>query len=357
MDLDEIFKYTIVASHLCNESKNPNCVETFPKVDLRNRPNIAPLYLSFSFFWKYCPLTILSIDLSNNSMKGGFPIDVLNCTQIHSLDLSFNQLSGDIPIESFSPLTNLTFLNLSYNCFSESELSNSQFFKRFNASSFLHSGAVPDHKRFTVKLIILLVGFPIFVVLMVIFFGWLCFQRPDFLPRAFKRSRRFTPAILKAITSGFSNQNLVGKSDVVHIYKGILRDGTEVKIEMYFDDMSRERYKEFVEECKVLCELDHKNIVRVLGWCRSRKFRAIVTEWTEEENIEMWLSGSAPPWNHRLKVLMGVVECMLYLQEEWPEVDYELKTSSVLVSEYLEPLISRFKVEEQNSSRRSKNNE
>lgn len=357
IDLDEIFKYTIVASHLCNESKNPNCVETFPKVDLRNRPNIAPLYLSFSFFWKYCPLTILSIDLSNNSMKGGFPIDVLNCTQIHSLDLSFNQLSGDIPIESFSPLTNLTFLNLSYNCFSESELSNSQFFKRFNASSFLHSGAVPDHKRFTVKLIILLVGFPIFVVLMVIFFGWLCFQRPDFLPRAFKRSRRFTPAILKAITSGFSNQNLVGKSDVVHIYKGILRDGTEVKIEMYFDDMSRERYKEFVEECKVLCELDHKNIVRVLGWCRSRKFRAIVTEWTEEENIEMWLSGSAPPWNHRLKVLMGVVECMLYLQEEWPEVDYELKTSSVLVSEYLEPLISRFKVEEQNSSRRSKNNE
>lgn len=356
MDLDEIFKFTIVASHLCNESKNPNCVESFPKIDLRNRPNVAPLYLSFSFFWKYCPLSIMSIDLSNNSMKGSFPIDVLNCTQIQSLDLSINEFSGDIPIQGFSPLTNLTFLNLSYNCFSESELSNSQFFKRFNSSSFLHSGAVPDHKRFTVMVIILLVGFPILVILVVICLGWLCFQRPDFLPRKLQRRRRFTPAILKAATGGYSNMNLVGKSDVVHIYKGVLRDGTRVKIEMYWDDISRDGYRRFVEECKVLLELNHKNLVRVLGWCGGRKFRAVITEWAEEENVEMWLSGSAPPWNHRLKVLMGVVECMQYLQEEWPEVDYDLNTSSVLLTDNLEPLISRFKVGDENSNRRSKNN-
>lgn len=355
VNLDEIFKYTIVASHLCNESKNPNCVETFPKVDLRNRPNIAPLYLSFSFFWKYCPLTIVSIDLSNNSIKGSFPTDVLFCTQIQSLDLSINEFSGDIPIQSFSPLTNLTFLNLSYNSFSESQLSDSQFFKRFNSSSFLHSGALLDRKRFTLKVVIFLVGFPIFVIFMVICLGWICIQRPDFLPRKLQTSkRRFTPAIIKAATDGYSNSNLVGKSDVVHIYKGILRDGTEVKIEMYWDDISRDSYYEFVEECKILCELWHKNLVRVLGWCKGRKFRAIITEWTKEENVEMWLSESAPSWKHRLKVLMGVVDCMQYLHEEWPQVDYDLNTSSVLLSDNLEPLISRFKVVDTNSSRTSK---
>nr|KYP47938.1 LRR receptor-like serine/threonine-protein kinase GSO1 [Cajanus cajan] len=351
-DLDEIFKFTIVASHLCNESKNPNCVESFPKVDLRNRPNIAPLYLSFGFFWKYCPLTIMSIDLSNNSMKGDFPIDVLHCTQIQSLDLSTNAFSGDIPIQSFSPLINLTFLNLSYNCFSESKLSDSHFFKRFNSSSFLHSGALLDRKRFTLKAVVLLVGFPILVILMVIGLVWLCFQRPDILPRKLQTSMRFTPAILKAATADFSNENLMGMSDVVHIYKGILRDGTEVKIEMYFDDIPRDSYRKFVEECKVLCKLHHKNLVRVMGWCRSRKFRAIITEWTKEENVEMWLSGSGPPWNHRLKVLMGVIECMRYLHEEWPEVDYELNTSSILLSDNMEPLISRFKVVDQNNNRR-----
>ncbi|KAK7368722.1 hypothetical protein VNO80_10751 [Phaseolus coccineus] len=352
MDFDEIFKFTIVASHLCNESKNPNCVESFPKVDLRNRPNIAPLYLSFDFFWKYCPFSIMSIDLSNNSMKGGFPTDVFFCTQIHSLDLSINAFSGDIPIQSFSSFTNLTFLNLSYNYFSESKLSDSQFFKRFNSSSFLHSGALLDQKRFTVKAVVLLVFFPILVIFMVICLVWFFFQRPDFLPSKLQRGRRFTPAILKAATDGFSNKYLVGMSDVVHIYKGILRDGTEVKIEMYWDDIPRDSYRRFVEECKVLPKLHHKNLVRVLGWCKSRKFRAIITEWTREENVEMWLSGSGSTWKHRVKVLMGVVECMRYMQKEWPEIDYELDTSSILLSDKMEPLISRFKVGDHNSNQR-----
>jgi hypothetical protein len=289
-------------------------------------------------------------------VKGSFPNDVLYCTQIQSLDLSLNEFSGEIPIESFSPLTNLTFLNLSYNCFSESEVSDSQFFKRFNSSSFLHSGALIDHKKFTIKAIILLVGFPILVILMVIFLAWLCFQRPDFLPRIF-HSRRFafTPAILKAATYGFSKEKLVGKSDIVQIYKGVLRDGTKVKIEMYWDDISRDSYHKFVEECKILSELNHKNLVKVLGWCKGRKFRAIITEWTKDENVEMWLSREAASWNHRVKVLMGVVECMVYLHEEWPEVDYDLKTSSVLLSDNLEPLISRFQVGDRNNSRKSKN--
>jgi len=356
MDFDEIFKFTIVASHLCNESNNPNCVESFPKVDLRNRPNIAPLYLSFDFFWKYCPLSIMSIDLSNNSMKGGFPTEVFYCTQIQSLDLSINAFSGDIPIQSFSSFTNLTFLNLSYNGFSESKLSDSQFFKRFNSSSFLHSGALLDPKKFTVKAVVLLVCFPILVIFMVISLVWLCFQRPDFLPRKLQRGWRFTPAILKAATDGFSHKNLVGMSDVVHIYKGTLRDGTEVKIEMYWDDIPRDSYRRFVDECNILSKLHHKNLVRVLGWCKSRKFRAIITEWTREENVEMWLSGSSPSWNHRVKVLMGIVECMRYMQKEWPEIDYELDTSSILLSDNMEPLISRFKVGDHNNNERSKNN-
>ncbi|XP_062162019.1 protein NSP-INTERACTING KINASE 2 [Alnus glutinosa] len=352
--LHEIFKSTIVAAHLCNESNNPNCVESFPKIDLRSRPKITPLYLSFTFFWKFCPLTILSIDLSNNSIKGSFPVDILQCTQIQALDLSHNDLSGDVPIHLFSPLTNLTLLNLSYNHFSEGQISETEFFKRFNASCFLHSGLLPDRNKFTIKALIFLVCFPISVILMVGCFGWLCFWRPDFLPRVFRRKNKFTLPMLKAATGGFSRKNLVGKSEGVDIYRGVLRDGTEVRIEIYWDDdISREIRQRFVEECKVVAQLRHKNIVRVLGWCNSRKVRAIVTEWMEGKSVEIWLSsGSSPSWKQRLKILMGVVKGVCYLQEEWPEVGYDLSTGSVLLSDDLEPLISRFKVRDQSSSTR-----
>ncbi|PON61864.1 Tyrosine-protein kinase [Parasponia andersonii] len=350
MDLDEIFKSTIVGSHLCKESKNPNCVESFPKVDLRSRPMIAPLYLSFSFFWKYCPLDVLSIDLSNNSLKGSFPNDVLQCTQIQALDLSLNELSGEFPIESFSPLTNLTVLNLSYNHFLEREVSKTEFFKRFNSSSFLHSGLLPDHEMFGIKLMFLLVGFPIFVVLAVGCLGWVCLNRPDFLPRMLQRQHKFTPSMLKAATNGFSKKNLVGKSEAVNIYRGTLRDGTEVRIEIYSDDISRESHRKFVEECKVLVQLRHKNIVQVLGWCNNRWFRAVVTEWMDGQNVEMLLLGSNPSWKHRLRLMMGVVKGLCYLQEIWPEVDYDLRASSVLLSSNLEPLISRFTIGDHNRS-------
>ncbi|XP_042942742.1 probable serine/threonine-protein kinase At1g01540 [Carya illinoinensis] len=236
--------------------------------------------------------------------------------------------------------------------FSESKMSDTEFLKRFNASSFLHSGLLPDRKKFTMKAVFLLVCFPILVIVTVGCFGCLCLRRPDFLPRMFRRKNKFTPPVLKAATGGFSRKNLVGKSEGVDIYRGVLRDGTEVRIEIYWDGMSRENRRRFIEECKVVTQLCHKNIVQVLGWCNSRRMRAIVTEWMEGKNVEIWISESAPPRNQRLKILMGVVNGMCYLQEEWPEVGYDLRTSSVLLSDDLEPLISRFKLGDQSSSSR-----
>lgn len=312
---------------------------------------IAPLYLSFHFFWKYCPLSILSIDLSNNSLKGGFPVDVLECKQIQALDLSRNDLDGEVPFRIFSDLANLTVLNLSYNQFSESRISDSGlFFKRFNSSSFISSGLLPDHRKHKMKVVILLIGFPILVILMVWFLAWLCFHRPDFLPRILRRKHKFTPAMLEAATDGFSEKNLMVKCEGVDIYSGVLRDGIEVRVEMYRNGIARKSKKEFIEECKTLTQLSHKNLVKVLGWCANRQMRAIVIEWSEEESVDMWLSRLPPPWKHRMKVAKGVVEGMVYLEEEWPSVDYDLRTSSLLLSRKLVPLISRFKLGHQNCS-------
>ncbi|KAL3833746.1 hypothetical protein ACJIZ3_008482 [Penstemon smallii] len=349
-NLDEIFKSTIVASHLCNISNNTNCVESFPKIDLHSQPKIAPLYLSFTFFWKYCPLTLTSINLSNNSLKGNFPSDIFHCSQIEKLDLSHNNLSGDLPVQNFYILENLTFLNLSYNDFSESKISDKHFFERFNSMSFICSGILPNHKHFRIKAVLLLIGFPVFVISMVVFLGWLCFWRPDFLPRFLQRRNEFTMSILKAATDGFSKRNLVGKTGTVSVYKGVLRNGSEVRIEIYLDNMSRENRRRFVEKSKILVQLSHDNIVPILGWCDNRRFRALITEWIGGENIETWLSNSAPQWKQRVKVILRVALVVCYLHEEWPEVGYNLKTRNVLISENGEPMITNFRIDDHHCS-------
>ncbi|KAB1221015.1 Cysteine-rich receptor-like protein kinase 7 [Morella rubra] len=150
----------------------------------------------------------------------------------------------------------------------------------------------------------------------------------------------FTPQILKAATDGFSRKNLVAKNEGVDIYRGALRDGTKVRFEIYLDGISRESKRRFVEECKVLAQLRHKNIFRVLGWSNSRRLRALVTEWVESKSDDIWQSDSDPPWKQRLKMAAGVVEdiyrktfcrltqtlpvkhCILPILNEWPVDSY-----------------------------------
>ncbi|KAL5731536.1 hypothetical protein ACHQM5_004256 [Ranunculus cassubicifolius] len=351
-NLLEIFKSTIVTNYLCKESNNPSCPNSFEKIDLKNRHNLAPLYLSFTFFWKYCPLTITSIDLSNTSLTGSFPSDILHCSQIQYLDLSLNGLTGEFPLESFTQLSNLTFLNLSFNNFLESEISGNPFFKRFNSSSFLYSGLLRNDREYHINAIVLLLGFPVCIILLVGCLGFFCFYRPDYLPSFFRPRHRFTQAMLKAATNGFSDENLVCKIGKLEIYRGIFRDGTEVRIEICRGKISRHDYKKYVEECKVLVQLNHKNLVQVLGWCDHRGHKAIITEWRNGVTLEIWLSSHSPLWRHRLKVLRKILEGMLYLQEQWPEIGFDVNASSVLLAENGEPLISKFKVGDGNSNKK-----
>ncbi|XP_027109479.1 uncharacterized protein [Coffea arabica] len=350
-DLEEIFKSTIVASHLCNISHNLNCVESFPKINLHKKPHLAPLYLSFTFFWKYCPLTITYIDISNNSLKGNFPTDIFYCSQIRDLDLSHNNFVGDVPVKNLSSLPNLTFLNLSYNHFSESGNLDSELFKRFNSTSFIHSGIFPDHSKFSFKVFLILVVLPIFVLVMVFCLCVLCSSRLDILPGCFRRRYEFTPSMLKAATKGFSKKKLVEKTSSVDVYYGILRDGTEVRIEVYNESLSREDARRiFAEGCKILSQLRHKNLVRVLGWCDTRRLRATVSEWKDGENVETWLRNANPSWKRRMKVMVGILQGVRYLNEEWPQVECDLKTKSILLNDDGEPLISRFKVDDGNNN-------
>ncbi|KAH0827275.1 hypothetical protein HID58_090588 [Brassica napus] len=228
MNITEIFRSTIVASHLCNESKNPNCIDSFPKIRIHSRPKTAALYLSFDFFWKYCPLTVV---------------------EFHTL--RFTSRCEALQDESLGLV----------GCVSHS-----------GDSSLLLLGMTREQEEWS--------GYP---------------QR-----NVEKRER--------------------GKD------RGVYREGFE-----------RE---------EAVLKLRHKNLVKVLGWCNSRNLRALVTEWTNGENVETWLSSSlASSWRRRLRVVMGVVEGVCYLWEQWPEITFDLNTSSVLLSDDdQEPLISQFKI-------------
>ncbi|RZS05984.1 hypothetical protein BHM03_00036564 [Ensete ventricosum] len=268
-DLAGIYKSTVVARHLCAESSNPDCNFSFAKIDLRSRPRVAPLYLSFAFFWSYCPSSIRTINLANNSLHGAFPSDVLRCAQIQSLDLSHNLLVGDIPMAGLASLANLSFLNLSYNRFSECNREGVELFRRFDSSSFIHSGLLPgDHRHGSAitATILLLVGVLVSVLSVVGLIGRLLLRQ---------RRDKFTTAMLRKATNGLSETNLVRKAEGEDVYIGRLRDGAEMEVHVQRGKGFR---RTFGEECRILAQLRHKNVAKVIGWCDGRDMQAVVRE-------------------------------------------------------------------------------
>ncbi|KAL4187224.1 hypothetical protein AMTRI_Chr09g17860 [Amborella trichopoda] len=347
-----IYQSKVTARYLCNASMNENCDFAFTKISLQGSPNDTRLFLSLFSFWKYCRLSIRLITLSNNGLRGSFPIEILQCTQIESLDLSYNDLVGYLPLDNLSALTNLTHIDLSYNHFSGQIPG---FLRRFNSSGFTFSGLTevsPADRPVPVLSVITLLTLLAILVSSVGCLWWICPRQPDFPPTALQARVQymFTPGMLKAATNNFSETNSVGNVGRYEVYKGMLKDGREVAVEVCRETVTSEARRAFVHECRILVQVRHRNLVQVVGWCDRKGVRAVVKAWVGNVTMEKWLSqrshDGAPSWHQRLKVAVGVANAMGYIEEEWPRVAYDLRSSSLIVGPHREPFIFKLGVGE-----------
>uniref|UniRef100_A0A453QBB1 Protein kinase domain-containing protein n=1 Tax=Aegilops tauschii subsp. strangulata TaxID=200361 RepID=A0A453QBB1_AEGTS len=120
------------------------------------------------------------------------------------------------------------------------------------------------------------------------------------------RAKEFSFEFLENITDKFSKQNIVGRGGYGIIYKGVLKDGEEVAVKklhqmLWIDD------EQFKNELNNLMRVQHKNIVRLVGYCHHASHifveyegkhvsasvveRAICLEYVQGGNLDNQLSG------------------------------------------------------------------
>ena len=75
-------------------------------------------------------------------------------------------------------------------------------------------------------------------------------------------------------TRNFNDAHLLGKGAYGSVYKGILKDGTEVAIKV----LSNPKESGFKEEVLVLSKFRHPNLVILMGFSRKAKERFLVYE-------------------------------------------------------------------------------
>ncbi|KAK7280213.1 hypothetical protein RJT34_25275 [Clitoria ternatea] len=93
---------------------------------------------------------------------------------------------------------------------------------------------------------------------------------------------------IKVATNNFSNANKLGQGGFGPVYKGILFNGQETAVKRLSSN-SGQGDIEFKNELFLMARLQHRNLVRLLGFCIEREERLLVYEFLPNRSLDNFL--------------------------------------------------------------------
>lgn len=148
--------------------------------------------------------------------------------------------------------------------------------------------------------------------------------------------RKFSKAQLIHASNNFSDDNKIGVGSAGSVYYGIL-DGREVAIKWTYVTRKGFEYGAFIAEIQTLCHVNHKNLVRMLGFHATCSEHALVCEYMNNcslfYQLHTFKSSALISWTTRLKVALDVARGMEYLHEfTRPQIVHgDVKSANILL--------------------------
>ncbi|XP_034684791.1 serine/threonine-protein kinase-like protein ACR4 isoform X2 [Vitis riparia] len=149
-------------------------------------------------------------------------------------------------------------------------------------------------------------------------------------------ARQFTMEELEQATKQFNESNLIGYGSFGLVYKGFLSDGTIVAIKR----RPGPPRQEFVAEATNLSEIQHRNLVTLLGYCQESGSQMLVFEYLPNGSMcnHLYDTGleatTKLEFKRRLSIALGAAKGLRHLHTlKPPLVHRNFKTANVLVDE------------------------
>uniref|UniRef100_A0A803MDP5 Protein kinase domain-containing protein n=2 Tax=Chenopodium quinoa TaxID=63459 RepID=A0A803MDP5_CHEQI len=288
---------------------------------------------------------LTNLNLSQNQIKGKIPANLANLKHLSAVNLSWNDLEGEIP-QNFSVLSSLKHLNLSHNQL-EGPVPQSGVFKNMPESNLAgnkglcgtkslglctkrsHGQSRHSLSRKTRLIMIPLVCISALLLFLIAIMSYKHYQNKRKLKEhetcnvdytAALVLQRFETKDIETATEFFSEHNIIGSSNLSTVYKGRLEDGQIVAIKkLNLQQFAAESDKYFNREAKILSQLRHRNLVKVIGYAwESRKLKALDLEYMEQGNLEKIIhdpSVDRSTWilSKRIDVCISIAEAMFVI--------------------------------------------
>ncbi|KAF8410297.1 hypothetical protein HHK36_002823 [Tetracentron sinense] len=318
------------------------------------------------------------INFAGNSLSGQIPSSLGSLPTLNSLNLSHNKLSGKIP-SSLSSLR-LSLLDLSHNQLTgliPQSLSIEAYNGSFTGNPGLCTPNVAGFQPCTSDsgmspvLRILISCFIAGTTVFLVWLAWFFFvkRRQKDHDRSLKveswnlKSFRALSFTEQEILNSVKQENIIGKGGSGNVYKVVRNNGKELAVKHIWNSEFGDRKtcrsstamltkrkgkaSEFDAEVATLSSILHVNVVKLYCSITSEDSNLLVYEYLP--NGSLWdrlhtCNEKELDWEKRYEIAVGAAKGLEYLHHgcERPVIHRDVKSSNILLDEFLKPRIADF---------------